>query len=225
MGKPLIPKEVEVPKLTSKQIEELTDLIFLPEENDKKCDAMFVFAGTHPGHWERTIEAYHNGYCKSVIVTGGVSPTGVKHPDWKDDKKPEANVIISKLIENGVIQEDIVFENKSQNTLENVLYAKEVFDFSSIESLLFVCKNHAAGRQYRTLARHIKHPIRYVSFGFDATYEGETVSRTNWMTTEVGRARVFGEYLRIIHYGRMGHILPLEQEIEGLEGVADRFTQ
>ncbi|MCT2536211.1 YdcF family protein [Aquibacillus koreensis] len=215
--KPIIPKETQVPNLTSRQIEELTNIIFLPAIEVPSCDAIFVFAGTHPGHWEKPIEAYKKGYCQKLIVTGGVSPTGVKHPDWKDRNQPEADVIVSKLLESGIKQEDIVFENRSRNTLENVLLAKEVFDFSSLESLLFVCKNHAAGRQYRTLAQHIPNKISYIPFGFDAEYRGCTVSRDNWMKTEIGRARVLGEYFRILHYGKIGHILPLETEVEDLE--------
>ncbi|MFD1738717.1 YdcF family protein [Bacillus salitolerans] len=215
--KPLIPKEMKVPDLNSRQIEELTNIVFLPEVEPTYCDAIFVFAGTHPGHWEKAIEAYKKGYSQKLIVTGGVSPTGVKHPHWKDQNESEANVIICKLLENGIKRDSIVFENKSRNTLENVLFAKEVFDFSSIKSLLFVCKNHACGRQYRTLVQHIPNNISYVSFGFNAHYQGHTVSRDDWMKTEIGRARVFGEYLRILHYGKMGHIFPLEKEVEGLE--------
>jgi len=146
-----------------------------------------------------------------------VSPAEIKHPQWRDANTPEADIIVEKLMENGVKAEDIVFENQSRNTLENVLFAKKIFDFSTLDSLLFVCKNHAAGRQYRTLAQQISHPVRYVPFGFDAVFGGEVISREEWMNSEVGRARVFGEYLRILQFGKMGHVLPLEREIEGLE--------
>jgi hypothetical protein len=83
---------------------------------------------------------------------------------------------------------------------------------------LFVCKNHVAGRQYRTLAQHLPKSIsNYIPFGFNAVYRGTEVSRENWMSTEIGRARVFGEYLRIIYLGGIGHTVPLEKPIEGLE--------
>jgi uncharacterized SAM-binding protein YcdF (DUF218 family) len=217
LQKPVIPKEPIVPELNKKQIEELTKITFMQESDPEVCDAIFIFAGTHPGHWEKTIEAYQKGLSKQIIVTGGVSPTGVKHPDWKDKNTPEADVIISELIKAGVKEQEIVFESRSRNTLENVLCAKEVFDFSKVKSLLFVCKNHAAGRQYRTLAQHIPNKIKYVPYGFDAVYKDISVSRENWMNTEVGRARVFGEYLRIVFLGEIGHVLPLEEKVQGLE--------
>lgn len=217
MNKPMIPKEPMVPALTDRQMEELTTIAFLPESDLTPCDAIFVFAGTHPGHWERAIDAYRRGYSKRIIVTGGVSPTGVKHSAWEDANVPEADVIVGRLLQQGVRSQDIVFENRSRNTMENVLFAKEVFDFSAIESLFLVCKNHAAGRQYRTFAKHVSDSVRCVPFGFDAEYRGNVISRNEWMNSEVGRSRVFGEYLRIVHYGRLGHVLPLSHEIEGLE--------
>ncbi|KUO97209.1 YdcF family protein [Ferroacidibacillus organovorans] len=216
MANPLIPKEPIVPDLTSKQIEQLTDITFLPDVTPVLSDAVFVFGGTHPGHWERPIEAYKKGLSKKIIVTGGVSPTGIKHTDWKSPNTPEAEIIIAELLQNGVRRKDIVYENRSRNTLENILFTKEVFDFSTIQSVLIVCKNHAAGRQYRTFAKHIPYPISCISFGFDAEYRGRMISRNEWMNSEAGRARVFGEYLRIVYYGRLGHVLPLESEITDL---------
>ena len=221
MTKPIIPKEPLVPDLTDQQIEKLTDIVFLPAVAPEPCDAIFVFGGTHPGHWQQAIHAYHRGYGTKVIVTGGVSPTGIKHPDWSDDQMRESEGITAKLVEGGVPHNAIVFENRSRNTLENVLYAQEVVDFSQMRRLLFVGKSIGAGREYRTLAQNVPFPLRYIPFGFDAEYAGQIISRHTWMQSAVGRGRVFGEYLRIVYYGRLGHVLPLEQEIDGLQGYVE----
>lgn len=224
MPKPFIPKEPMVPELTDDQIDKLTAITFLEEVKPESCDAIFIFAGTHPGHWEKAIEAYHNGLSKQIIVTGGVSPTGVKHLDWKDKNTPEADVIIDELLKAGVSEHHIVAENRSRNTLENVLFAKEVFDFSKVKSLLIICKNHVTGRQYRTLAMHTRSDIRCFPFGFDAMFQDISVSRHNWMMT-VGRSRVFGEFLRIVYLGGIGHVLPLEEMVEGLEEYAASYLE
>ena len=221
MTKPIIPKEPLVPDLTDQQIEKLTDIVFLPAVAPEPCDAIFVFGGTHPGHWQQAIHAYHRGYSTQVIVTGGVSPTGIKHPDWPDATMCESEGITAKLVEGGVPRNAIVFENWSRNTRENVLYAQEVVDFSQMRRLLFVGKSIGAGREYRTLAQNVPFPLRYIPFGFDAEYAGQIISRHTWMQSAVGRGRVFGEYLRIVYYGRLGHVLPLEQEIDGLQGYVE----
>ncbi|MDF2958516.1 MAG: hypothetical protein K0S39_251 [Paenibacillus sp.] len=206
---PRIPKDPAVPDLTAIQIARLTEIVFL-DPKVVPCDAIFVFGGTHPGHWEATIEAYREGLGQKIIVTGGVSPTGVKHEAWQDEQMPEARVIVNHLIEAGIPKGSIVYENRSRNTLENVLFAKEVFDFNSIASLLFVCKSHGAGRQYRTLAKYLPLEIRYIPYGFDAVYEGEAINRHNWMHSSKGRSRVYGEYVRICYYGDRGDILRLD---------------
>jgi len=80
---PYIPKEPNVPPFTDAQIRELTDIVFLKEIEAVPCDAIFIFGGTHPGHWEVPIEAYRKRICKQFIVTGGISPAGVKHVKWE----------------------------------------------------------------------------------------------------------------------------------------------
>jgi hypothetical protein len=212
---PQIPKDPVVPDLTEVQINELTDIVFLSKEI-LPCDAIFVFGGTHPGHWEATIDAYNRGLGKMIIVTGGVSPTGIKHENWVDKTVPEAHVIVNKLTEAGIPLNVIVYEDRSRNTLENVLFAKEVFNFDAIESLLIVCKSHGAGRQYRTLAKHLPKKINYYSYGFDSNYNGQTINRENWMQSSIGRSRVLGEYLRICFYGDRGDLLRLDKKVEGL---------
>ncbi|MGQ9412543.1 YdcF family protein [Streptococcus pluranimalium] len=207
---PIIPKSPEIPKeFSNQELDFLTTVTFEKAVEPRKCDVLFVFSGTHPGHWEKAIEAYQNGFVKMIIVTGGRSLTGKAHPDWSG--KTEAQVIIDHLVEAGVPEDIIVFEDKSTNTLENVLCAKEIYDFSKIDSLMFICKSHATGRQYRTLAQHLPKGIDYIPYTFDASYQGNPVSRKNWMTFEEGKRRVWGEYLRILHYGEKGDILPLEK--------------
>ncbi|SNU91024.1 DUF218 domain [Streptococcus merionis] len=173
------------------------------------CDVLFIFSGTHPGHWEKAIEAYQKGYAKTIIVTGGRSLTGTAHPDWQGET--EAGVIINHLIAAGIPSSSIVAEKQSTNTLENVLYAKKIFDFDAIKSLMFICKSHATGRQWRTLTKHLPQHIPMIPYTFDTAYQETTITRDNWMTT--GRSRVWGEYPRICHYGEKGDITPLSERL------------
>ncbi|EHN59487.1 YdcF family protein [Oenococcus kitaharae] len=207
---PIIPKSPEVPDLTEAEIDFLTNVVFGPKKEIKKCDALFVFSGTHPGHWEKALEAYKQTGVKKIIVTGGNSLTGVKHPEWQFGNKTEADVIIDYLLAHGVPSGQIFAEKLSTNSLENVKFALNVFDFSQINSLMFVCKSHAAGRQLRTLTKYLPSTIKYVPYTFDAEYSGQPVSREQWMASSVGRSRVWGEYLRILYYGQRGDISPLE---------------
>ena len=56
--------------------------------------------------------------------------------------------------------------------------------------------------------------MTYVPFTFDAVYKGEKLFREEVMLTDTGRSRIWGEYLRILHYEQIGDILALEKEID-----------
>ena len=210
--KPIIPREPIVPELNKEEVEFLTDLTFGKDIQAKACDALFVFSGTHSGHWEKAIEAYEKKYIQKIVVTGGRSLTGVPHPEWEGnhhEEYSEADVIISQLKHAGIPSQAIVYEDKSTNSLENVLFAKEVFDFSTVKSLMVICKSHVTGRQLRTLMKHLPEKLEYIPYTFPTTYRGIEVNRNNWMDSEIGRKRVWGEYLRIEKYGRLGHLQPM----------------
>ena len=205
-----IPKEPPVPALTDEQIAVMTEAAFMEEVIDTpKCDVMFVFSGTHPGHWETAIAAYKDGLAPRIIVTGGFGK-----PDGRDPAgRSEAEVIAQHLLEAGIPREAMLLETRSRNSLENVLFAKELFDFADIRSILFVCKSHAAGRQYRTLKKHLPPGITYIPATFDTVYNGIRINRHTWAETEIGRSRVYGEYLRILRYGERGDIERLEDRL------------
>lgn len=95
--------------------------------------------------------------------------------------KPRRTFIIDYLISNGVSPQQIVYEKSSTNTLENVKFALNVFDFSQIKSLMFICKSHATGRQLRTLTKYLPATIDYIPYTFNAEYSGNIVSRQEWM--------------------------------------------
>lgn len=137
--------------------------------------------------------------------------TGTPHPDWNGHT--EAEVIIQHLLAAGIPEEAIKSESSSSNTLENVLFAKEIFDFNTVETVMFICKSHATGRQWRTLAQHLPKHLRYIPYTFNAFYKDVEIGRDSWMNTDIGKSRVWGEYLRLLHYGEKGDILKLDVEL------------
>lgn len=147
----VIPKYPDVPTLTKKQIDQITEITFLKETTPQKCDAIFVFGGSHPGNWQAPLKAYQQGLGNQIIVTGGTSLHGMKHPSWNYGDLSEAEVIVNKLMEHGVPKDVIIFETNSLHSIANVMEAKKIFDFTKINRLLFVCKSLGAGRQYRVL--------------------------------------------------------------------------
>jgi len=100
------------------EIREITQYIFLDDE-DLNADLAFVF-----GNWnawkeavERTVGLYKAGLISRIIVSGGINPrAGIV----------EGDLIAGELEKAGIPVEDILIENKSTNTLENVLFSFKV---------------------------------------------------------------------------------------------------
>lgn len=222
-----IPKYPAVPDLSKQQINEITKIVFCNEMNiEDVTDLIFVFGSTHPAAFERTLKAYSNGLVKDIIISGGTSGTGVKHPDWVYGDKSEARVIYEKLLLNNVPKENIYFEERSSNSKENILFAKELYDFSKVNNMLFVSKNYAAGRQYRTLKKYLPDQIRIASYPYEISLkDGQILNSYNWMEHPESRSLVFGEYLRILYYGQRGDIQNIGAIVTGLENYIESFFE
>ncbi|WP_028775930.1 YdcF family protein [Shimazuella kribbensis] len=217
----MIPKCPDVPRLTPDQIKALTEVVFLKTDQLGKehetCDLLFVFGGTHPGSWETTFQLYQNGLASHILLTGGIKPGAILHPTWKDKNRRESHVMKEKLLDLGVPEKAITLEDRSTDSLENILFAKDVYDFSKVNKLAFICKSYAAGRQLRTLQKQLPSSISFLSYPFDTSiWENQVISRSNWMNEQDSRSYVYGEYLRILHYGTKGDIVPLDKNISGL---------
>lgn len=184
----------------------------------RKNDVIFVFGSTHPACVEATFKAYELGLGNIIVISGGSSNSREKHKDWTSGDRTEADSISSKLIEMGIPKEKIYVEDKATNSKENVILATKLFDFTCLEGITIISKNYVVGRQARTLKKYINPNIHVSSFGYNvALNDGTTFDEESWMISEQSKALVFGEYLRIILYGRRGDIINDTNPIKGLE--------
>jgi uncharacterized SAM-binding protein YcdF (DUF218 family) len=214
-----IPKFPSVPPLSAAQIRALTELVFRPDltERTVPCyDLLFVFGGSHPEIWITAAHAYQQGIIKQVLITGGYKENATRHHTWTYARTPEAHVIRDKLVELGVPKEKMVWEDQSANSLENVRFGLQLVDVSRLSAILFVSKAYAVGRQHRTLTRHLPEGITLAAYPALTTIGKIPVTSWGWSRVSAHRAVVYGEYLRMVAYGKRGHLTPLEKEITGL---------
>ncbi len=223
----VIPNYPEVPDLTLEQINKITEIVFLPVMEIKKCDAIFVFGCPDSQIWNTICKAYKEGLGKHIIVTGGYNPN-VKLPqaDWDYGTKPESEVIVSNLKLLGIPEDVIFYENKSVNSWENVMFAKKIFNFDKIESLLIICKSVAVGRQTRIIKKLLPHIKRLVPYPYETVIDRDipSITRNNWMKHPKSLSFVFGSYLRIVQASKNNGIEPLETYVEGLDEYMKIFV-
>jgi len=90
-------------------------------------------------HADRLFDAellYHTGRIKKIMISGG-NPID-------SNKKMEANVLREYLIKKKIPHQDIIIENKSRNTKENVLYSSNIIkkEYNEKTLLLITSADH-----------------------------------------------------------------------------------
>ena len=200
-----IPREVAVEDLSPKEIEHITQTVFVTSES-RPADLLFIFGtSTIDGEvLESVARACLQDRFPKVLVTG------LSGRLYNETGKPVARIMRDELIARGVPSEVILVQDRSTNTLEDVAFSLDVLKQHDIspESIAFLCKAHHSGRCLRTLRKFFPSqtlsPIIYA-----AEYDGVKVSKEDWYQHEGSRGRVYGEYLRIIEYTRRGDIAHL----------------
>lgn len=69
----------------------------------------------------RATQLYHQGYAPKILFTGGLGRNTIDL--WT---QPEAERFAQIAMENGVPEKDIIIENQSTNTAENILFTRRL---------------------------------------------------------------------------------------------------
>lgn len=78
---------------------------------------------------EKAYTLYKEGLVKKIVVTGGVGDSDtISEGEWE----------MNRLLELGVRKEDILLEDKSKNTFENIKFAKELMDKKNLNTAIIV---------------------------------------------------------------------------------------
>ena len=135
------------------------------------ADLMFVFGARQLAAAELAAELFHRKLAPLIVVTGGRNPaTGLV----------EADQFFAYLTQAGIPAENIIVENRSTNTLENVVFSIPLIEqklaLASLKTVLAVCKWNHSRRALMTLKRHFPSGIRY----YASTYVPDGITRENW---------------------------------------------
>jgi uncharacterized SAM-binding protein YcdF (DUF218 family) len=182
---------------------EITKYIFIDDKNPSG-DIALVF-----GTWnarkesiEKASKLYKNGFVPKIIVSGGINPgTGIV----------EADLMAEELRGLGVMKEDIFIEDKSINTLENVIFSKEIIDrelgIKNIRVITAVVKNYHARRALMTLRKYMPGHIRLKAAAYTSAHYPFT--KDNWSEVKCGKRKVAEELKKIEKYFAKGDLADL----------------
>jgi len=182
--------------MDQKEIKKITDYIFLKSDY-QKANLALVFGTRHPEAVNKVFELYHNELIPKILVSGGINRVTGEN---------EAKEMSDNLINLGMKRDDIILENKSINSLENVLFSKQVIDekigFNKIKKIIAVVKHYHSRRALMTLKKHFPKTIELIP----VTYEIYGFTIDNWFDNEIGKEKVLSEWNKIPEYLAKGDI-------------------
>lgn len=146
------------------------------------------------------VEAYKAGRAGKIMLCGGAIR------DFSDGRYSEAEHMRKAAFEFGVTEENIILENSSQNTVENILFSlielQRSFSLNNIHSVLLVTTAFHMRRSL-SIARYLfPEHITVIPCPADDT----NTKRDNWMNTPEGIKRAKGEAMNIVRYATNGVI-------------------
>lgn len=162
-----------------------------------------IILGSSKAHLYRVpyaVTEYKNKRIDKMIVSGGnVLPN--------ENSSIEAEVMRATAVEMGVMEKDIIVENKAMTTLENMMFSREIMKEQNM-----IQKGINVG--IVTTAFHMRRSIKIAKrvFAKDGVniipLPGQDYSsrRDTWYKSEKGRKIAVGELTRIIDYARQGLI-------------------
>ena len=100
---------------------------------------------------ERAADLYLEGWAPLIIMSGGLG--NLTQNIWTE---PEADKFAAVAVQRGVPEKDILIENRSTNTGENILFTQQLLEKKglAINDFILVQKPYMERRSYATFKKH-----------------------------------------------------------------------
>ncbi len=176
------------------------------EDTGENADCIIVLGSIKASKYRVpvAVEAFNTGRSNKLMLCGG------KLRDFPDGKYSEAEHMYKTALELGVSKEDIILENSSQNTVENILCAlmelQRTFWLNKVHKVLLVTTTYHMRRSL-AIARYL-FPEHITVIPCPA--DDSNTRRDNWMNTPVGIERAKKEAMKIVSYVNNGVIPDFE---------------
>ncbi len=120
----------------------------------KAVDLIFVLGSRDERVASYAADLYKQGYGKNILISGGIGhKNDLLATSWNGDTEAE---YFANIIQNcGVSLDDVILENKSQNTGENIRFGYKVLELNHYlpKSIILVQKPYMERRTYATFMK------------------------------------------------------------------------
>lgn len=187
--------------------EEIENIVFEKGNNkiDEKCDIGFIFGGTSmiPYRVDQGIKLYEKELVSKLLISGGIGFMNV------DRVTPEAINMRDYLLEKGIPRGDIIVENRSRSTIENIKNSlnliNEKYDYQKLKYALITSDFHIR----RCLGLFEKILGRGDTLFCSGVLDG-TRDINSWTNSIAGRKQILQEALLLCLYVKQGKLKDIE---------------
>lgn len=188
-------------------IEAITNFLFLESDPLKPCEIAIVFGNDYVETMLTVKALLDQGLIKDKIVLTGHSAN--------KDKIPEAIRFYEYGVKLGIPENIMLIEPNATNTLENLLFSKQVIEkkykkLKDIESIMFIAKAFVMRRIQMTAYSLYPENTDYIYCPI-VDKAGRNIGRDCWWKSEVATKRVLEEIRRIAEYTLKGDLLLLQK--------------
>lgn len=182
--------------------EQISNLLYENISDDQVNGDCIVVLGSSKAIQYRLpigMQLYNAGRAEKILFSGGVT--------WPGTDLPESHLLKKKAVEQGMPEEDILIEDISLSTKENILASSLVldryFELHNIKRLLIVTTTYHMRRSLLTFKTYMPDWIQFSQCPGDDLH----TRKDNWFLTELGRKRAETEARKIIEYIRIGGLM------------------
>ena len=170
-----------------------------------KADCIVGFGNFTTDIARRAAELYHQGYAPKILFTGGLGRNTTRL-----FTEPEAVRFARVAMECGVPEGDIILEDKSTNTKENIDFMREIFETQGIPH------DHVLGVHQPFMERRIVAAmgVYWPEQSFSVTCPQVTIPEylrralEQGITENASVSVIVGDFQRIELYAKLGYQLP-----------------
>lgn len=187
-----------------KPLQVIWDYLCLGQE-PQKADCIVGFGNFNTDIARRAAELYHLGLAPKILFTGGLGRnTEGLLPE------PEAVRFAKVAMECGVPEQDILIEDKSANTKENIEFTRALLENAGIPT------NHILGVHQPFMERRIKAAmgVYWPELNFSVTSPQVTIpeylarAKEQGISEEPAVSVIVGDFQRMDLYAKKGYQLP-----------------
>lgn len=185
-------------------LQTLWDYLCLHQEPEK-ADVIVGFGSFDDNVARRSAQLYRLGYAPKILFTGGLGrcTAGLYH-------QPEARRFRDVAVSLGVRSEDILLEDKSTNTKENILFTRALLEETRTPhiSILGVHKPYMERRITAAMGVYWPEQVFSVTSPRMTIPEYLREAKRQGMTEEAAVSVIVGDFQRIDLYAKKGFQLP-----------------